>query len=449
MDGLTRKIVSFYPTRFFRSKQSAKLQDTVSQGGGELVTIDAYVVAGNDVLKTWDRQSSAVLLLPGTCEGEGWTSKAVRVLADEVAFSNQAVVMVADVFRRCDQSSSLTRLDDLLSCIRYLRKELGVKTVSLLGLGEGGGVAMEAACSLQDVCMAHLYRLLGSRTDRGSDGDVSEEVRISGVVGADPSRFFFLSSGPPPRSLDLSSPPSPSLMDDMDLQGALLDQDDEGEGGEDKLSMEQVAQVINTSSLSEVEVEQHLLTTSKEREKEVEVEQHLLTTSFEEEFQVKESGDDVSNINSDDMQYSNPSMSYLEDINERINVSLEDSSVPVEDISSLLPRCVVAVDPIGFDASLVGDTLRIPTLICLGDHDYNNNSSNSNDNSNSNSIGRGWDPVDLFDRLDGRRWQILDFSVRMYEGRGRHFLLNPQTDLDHKCSQVSLPPSYLYSFNIN
>ena len=58
--------------------------------------LSAYTVGGNDVLRTWERSASLVVLLP---DERGWGHKANRVLADEIAFANQAIVVMPDIHR--------------------------------------------------------------------------------------------------------------------------------------------------------------------------------------------------------------------------------------------------------------------------------------------------------------------------------------------------------------
>jgi len=208
MDGLSRRETEFVPLSI--STPPSSDWGAAGTGGAEGRTIRAYVVAGKDVLKTWERSAPAVVLLPNEAN---WRSRAVRVLADEIAFSSQAVVVVPDIYMGLccqppsqtwglqqsvastaaaseklrmlrgdtvgagagveaiggkDRDSIFGRIlasreewleaqrgstvfDDVVSAMHFMRNEFGAQTVSLAGTGFGAGRALEAAVDLSDL----------------------------------------------------------------------------------------------------------------------------------------------------------------------------------------------------------------------------------------------------------------------------------------------------------
>ena len=86
MDGLTRREIE------------VPLESITWKGNGE-DHISAYIVGGRDVMKSWEKTSSLIVLCPDI---NGWKDKNNRIIADELAFSNQAVVIIPDLY---DQNS--------------------------------------------------------------------------------------------------------------------------------------------------------------------------------------------------------------------------------------------------------------------------------------------------------------------------------------------------------
>lgn len=160
MDGLNRKEVSCEPVRVRREDSpAAKREDFDSQ-------IRAYVVGGRDVLKTWEKTSAVVILLPDS-EGEGWRARSIRVLADEIAFYHQAIVMVPDIYRgSCGDGvlpSVLRRsdriFDDIVSVLRFANIEYEPKSLSLAGVNIGAKFAVDTACDLFDISARATIKL--------------------------------------------------------------------------------------------------------------------------------------------------------------------------------------------------------------------------------------------------------------------------------------------------
>jgi hypothetical protein len=164
MDGLSRREIEFAPLNLIRDHRSALLEDKDR-------TIRAYVVGGKDVLKTWERNRNVVILLP---DEYGWRSKPSRVFADEIAFYNQVIVMVPDVlagsaFTNFDtdtedsvsysewidtRSRAVEKnriFDDVVASLFYGKKQYDASTLSLVGLGVGGGIALDTASTLATI----------------------------------------------------------------------------------------------------------------------------------------------------------------------------------------------------------------------------------------------------------------------------------------------------------
>lgn len=132
MDGLTRKELEF-PTLFVKSNYSS----TPSM-------IRAYVVGGRDVLRTWEKISPMVVVVPDEL---GWRNKENRVFADEIAFYNQAIVILPDI--AVDSSTNYhAAFDAVVSALHFSRTEYSSKAVSMAGIGIGGGFALTVAAEL-------------------------------------------------------------------------------------------------------------------------------------------------------------------------------------------------------------------------------------------------------------------------------------------------------------
>jgi hypothetical protein len=156
MDGLTRRELEFEPLEITRSSEVVQNEDKDR-------TIRAYVSGGRDVLRTWERRASVTVVLP---DERGWRDKDVRTFADEIAFNNQAIVIVPDIhaagggsleasqshadatveewFNNFSDSSRMNTLtDDVIATLHFARVNYDSKTVTLAGLGHGGGIALE------------------------------------------------------------------------------------------------------------------------------------------------------------------------------------------------------------------------------------------------------------------------------------------------------------------
>jgi len=152
MDGLSRQEVQFRPLNTRRDFKSAKKQD-------EGVVIGAYISGSRDVLRTWERSAVVVVVLPDRRLG-GWRGKDMRVLADEIAFLIQAIVVVPDI-RSADADAGTgtatatgagaTAFDDVVSALHYARSQFDSRGLCLAGVGTGAALALRCSCALTDI----------------------------------------------------------------------------------------------------------------------------------------------------------------------------------------------------------------------------------------------------------------------------------------------------------
>ena len=223
MDGLSRKETSYHTVRVQRSEAEARKTDLIqlqlspdsffpptarsthlsSQSSSSPADttstqtkermIEAYVVTNRMVLRNWADARYAVVILPsGT---NHWRDKDVRVLADQLAFQTHAVVIVPDLYRGQtydtdndvtsdtteDAESTLNKpqgqtfltqdawmqkqdskrvFDDLVATMAYVRAQHKAQSVAFLGVGEGAGAALEAACDLSDLARLGMYNVI-------------------------------------------------------------------------------------------------------------------------------------------------------------------------------------------------------------------------------------------------------------------------------------------------
>ena len=170
MDGLTRQEVQFRPLHIRRPQPRA---DAVQSSLG------AYVVGGRDVLRTWERNAVVVVLVP---DERGWRSRAMRVLADEIAFLIQAIVLVpevrtgtesppggeskgiapnpstpesgvkgADRDNRPEEHRRAVVFDDIVSAMDFSRYQYASRSLCLAGVGSGANDALHVASELTDI----------------------------------------------------------------------------------------------------------------------------------------------------------------------------------------------------------------------------------------------------------------------------------------------------------
>lgn len=182
MDGLTRREIEIPCISAQRLMNVSKIED-------KDINIRAYIVGGRDVLKTWEKNSAATVVLSDEL---GWRSKSVRIFADELAFSNQAIVIVPDIFRgesfkvphrNNTNSTHLTRkqfrdlsylksvefnnwldgmsyqriFDDVAATLYFALTEYKCQSISVAGLGIGGGWALQISNDLSDISALAVF----------------------------------------------------------------------------------------------------------------------------------------------------------------------------------------------------------------------------------------------------------------------------------------------------
>ena len=188
MDGLTRREIEFPCISAQRLMNISKIED-------KDINIRAYIVGGRDVLKTWEKNSAAIVVLS---DEMGWKSKSVRIFADELAFSNQAVVIVPDIFRgesfkvpHASNSTDLTRLqsrdlsylksvefsnwldgisyqrifDDVAATLHFTLTEYKCQSISIAGLGMGGSLALQISNDLSDISALAVFNKIFNETN--------------------------------------------------------------------------------------------------------------------------------------------------------------------------------------------------------------------------------------------------------------------------------------------
>ena len=215
MDGLTRRELEFLPLRVTRPLSSTSIQED------EKTTIRAYIVGGRDVLRTWERHATVIVLLP---DETGWRDKNVRIFADELSFFNQAIVVVPDLYRGqsmpwtdSNNSSStesyeqwLTQqrfdriFDDIVSTLQFSTQHFDCRSLSLAGIGCGGGWALQAACALSDIQSAAAVASLSEQRE-GSEGG-RRRAGIKPFASADDAEFSVNPFAEPRNSLNLANP---------------------------------------------------------------------------------------------------------------------------------------------------------------------------------------------------------------------------------------------------
>lgn len=193
MDGLSRRELEFLPLEVTRASKVASQQDKGR-------TVRAYVSGGRDVLRSWERRSTVVVVLP---DERGWRDKDVRVFADEIAFNNQVVVMVPDIHsgaamgaekftsmadedvqawrRDADLAGNKARLlDDVIASLHFARKEYGAQALGIAGMGHGAGRALMVCSYFGQLEQA----ISGSSSDRVAS---ASKIVTNMAVAADES----------------------------------------------------------------------------------------------------------------------------------------------------------------------------------------------------------------------------------------------------------------------
>ena len=204
MDGLSRRELEYPPLEITRSSEQATLQDKDR-------TIRAYVSGGRDVLRSWERRSTVVVVVP---DERGWRDKDVRIFADEIAFNNQVVVIVPDVHaggsigvaagismatadvaawrQQVDSPACKARtLDDIISTLYFAREEYGAEALCMAGVGHGAGRALMSCgyfgrvkAAFGDQSVHSTSQVLTDATDDAFLHEVQEARRLGGLVAS-------------------------------------------------------------------------------------------------------------------------------------------------------------------------------------------------------------------------------------------------------------------------
>ena len=118
----------------------------------------------------------------------GWRDKSTRIIADELAFSTQHIVVVpaidlgesdAGVTRleaTVSQGLKLQRwslrdnqLSQLIDTMRFVCNEYDSRSISLVGVGCGGGAALEAATEIST--LAECYRVSSGQANHATTAE--------------------------------------------------------------------------------------------------------------------------------------------------------------------------------------------------------------------------------------------------------------------------------------
>ena len=485
MDGLTRRELEFPPVRVRRPLTPASAQED------EQATIRAYVVGGRDVLRTWERQSTVVVLLP---DEAGWRDKAVRVFADELSFFNQAIVVVPDLHRgqpwagggaeegadrgggeeyaRWLAGQRFDRVfDDVVAALRFSKRHFDCRALALAGLGCGGGWALQAACALSDIQSAAAVE---AEAEEGTDDmpgaagptgrQRAEQEAISVNPFAAPQRSLRLGSGDitseaeaaqreveaTERMLDLlakkmgrdaaaaggevtgdgdGAETAPEI--DLDLS---LGADDVRDGGDinDLLKLASDDNALDKEGLEDEEDEATADDPRTEEVEDVHVDLERRRQALDADLAARAA--DIAQRRAADSR--------------RRALVAEYAELSLRDLARLEPRAVLALCPSlagpvhrdghgdGAAAALaagaaaqawdeVGRALRVPACVVFGEADA--------------SPGAGpRDAARLDEQLRARLAEVADYSIRVYEGRGRAFAHRPQNELDARCAQETV-----------
>ena len=176
MDGLSRREVEFNAQFITRDRQPSS---STNQHPSSDLTIKAYIVGGRDVTKSWSKTASVIIVCP---DEEGWRSKSNRVIADELAFTNQAIVIIPDLYNTHTDSTPTSTttdtnnkannmytndkqslyykqiIDTIISTCHYSRQQFRPNSISIIGTGNLGSYwALQSACILWDIaCYSNL-----------------------------------------------------------------------------------------------------------------------------------------------------------------------------------------------------------------------------------------------------------------------------------------------------
>lgn len=431
-------------------------------------------------MKTWERVPTVVVVLS---DESGWRSKATRVFADEIAFANQAIVIVPDIFRGNPWSSmkneddeaiidppldgnnnaikgggtrksSMESLastyqaedvtssdpaymytqeykdwvkklpykrifDDVVATLQFARLEYNCNSTSLAGVGLGAGKALEIASDMTD--LANLGR-----------------VR-RGIVG-DRFKFFNLDS------LDDQSKGNGEggniNNEDEDEDESEDDDDEEGERDSVEKMMENLSSSLaEMSAAAEAEEQARAANPDAEDEStpsssspfdfdamEAAEREEERRQAQQRELEMTKLKDEIAKqrkmFQSAELDRQRASALLAQEK----NLLAEYATLTPEELIELEPRAVFGVSPSNYDMNRVAASLFCPTFLVFGHKDINPGANEE-------------DSIHLHKALKARAQRphgMCDFSFRTYEGRGSRFAHHPLSVNDVKCSQETI-----------
>eukprot|EP01041_Mallomonas_annulata_P003589 gene3589-7133_t len=387
MDGLARRELEFSPIcvkRAMLNMDSISATGVIEEDIG--VTIRAYVVGGRDVMRSWERTSSVVVVIP---DETGWRSKANRILADEISFSNQAI--------------AITTYGDKCS-------------ISLAGAGIGGGHCLEVASDLDQI-QDYWKKTYG----QNEPAALKRPAFVLEAVEPDmdyESLFDKNTTNIPEADLKDIELQLEAVLKDMDLLGkeeaerrltSLFDEEDSS--SDSSSSGDMGDQTENHSVPSEFSLKEYT-----EEEDAMAREEAVIPSIADFEMQLLLSSLPVNNAAAVASSLS-PSSSG-KGVKNLFSLSLEG-------LRAFRPQSVLAICPSRYDVHRVSSKLRTSTCFIFGDADTQPGS-RKHDVSRMNRV------------LTRRSDQLRDFCLRVYEGRLGNFVHRPKDEADRMCAQDAI-----------
>jgi len=426
LDGLTRSEVDYLPI-------CLKRRMTATEGFKELledknVMLNAYIVGGRDVLRSWERSPTVIVFVPDEL---GWRDTGNRILADEIAFANQAIVVLPDVHRGVSWASSTTPsnyssssdfqkwretlvpsrvFDDIVAILRYCKQIYGdTCNLGIAGVGLGAGSALELVADFDQV-KDHWQRTYAP--------DEQPPAKRKGFELKRP-----VQASPDPGML---ADPSAILQKEL--------QTEEMQKALDELlaSMDEVpSDWLRKKPLIESTVSARVAVDVKDSVTDVRDNPLIPYTEDDEEHRE----DALPSIADWEMQLllsfmppndtSSSQMKSTNQVDKKSKKSVEkDFSLTLEELVHLRPRAVLALCPCYFDVRRVGKWLSTSTCLVFGEKD--------------DQPGTRSEDFALLTKILSRKGdKLTDFCLRVYEGRRAGFMKSG-TEEDERCAQDAL-----------
>ena len=409
MDGLVRRQVTFPLIPDMDLSDISTPTSDVNKVDIDPHMMNAYVVGGRDVLRTWERnRSPVVILLP---DERSWKRRETRLLADELSFSNQVIVIVPEIEIKTTNNQlpligekpsrgvksyilSNIILQRILAVVQYSRQQFSSRSVSLCGVGLAGGLALEAAAELST--LSSCYNLFLGLPQRG------------------PAMA--------PRKLELTYVQPASIFTDDERRQLGLE-----ELGQEELQQEHLldtnlnqvgaAVILGTAGL-EGQLESDLLGDEVNAE-------DVAAMLGDIDIDVIPQGTVASKDSSSNAEVLDAN-SYIKTAMASFGLSTDYSNLLEKAKLSGLLRTAAVFCPSGYNLAMVGKNLRVPTFLAFGE----------------NGLDEGSRLVDIKaikELLSTKQRKLsIPFSIRVYEGRENSFIQNPKSTEDSKCAQEAL-----------